>query len=66
MPFGSGNRIIAEPEIGVGEVEADGDMADADLAGPRIADLDVLVAKDLGAARFVKAYRLRHQCYPAD
>ena len=38
MPFGNGNRIIAKPEIGIGEVETDGDMADADLAGPRIAN----------------------------
>ena len=60
------NRIIAKPEIGVGEVEADGGVPDADLAGPRIANLDVFVAKDLGTARFVKANRLCHQCYPAD
>ena len=62
---GQGHGIIAEAEIGVGEVEADRDVADADLARARFADLDLLVAQDLGATRFVEAYRLRHRCYPA-
>ena len=38
MPFGKRHRIIALAEIGVGEVQADRDVADAHLALARIAD----------------------------
>ena len=37
-------------------------MAQADLARARIADFDVLVAKDFGAAGLVLAYCFCHGC----
>ena len=57
---GDRHRIIAEPEIGIGEVQADGSVADADLAGSRIANLHLFVAQNLGAAGLVEAHGVSH------
>ena len=46
--------------IGVDEVEADGGVAHARLARPRLAHRDVLVSKHFGAAGLVDAHRLGH------
>ena len=61
MPAGSGAGIEAAAEVGVGEVQADGAVADADLARAGIADLDLLEVQDLGAARLVEANCLGHR-----
>jgi hypothetical protein len=57
--------VVAGAEIGVGEVQADGGVADADLAGSGIADLDLTVVKDLGSTKLRKANGLGHHGSPA-
>ena len=61
---GQRHRIIAEAEIGVGEVQPDGDVANADLARAGLADLNLFVAQHFGPARFIEAYGVRHQNSP--
>ena len=48
-------RIQAGTEIAVDEVQADGGMADADLAGTGLADFDVDILHHLGAAGLADA-----------
>ena len=57
-------RVKARAQIDVDEVETAGGLANADLAGGGIADLDVLVFEDFGSAGFVDADGLGHEKTP--
>ena len=64
MPLGSGIWIEPGALIGVDEVQADRVLADADLAGAGIADLDVLPDEHFGTAGLVESNRFGHLASP--
>ena len=57
---GSVLRIKAGAVIDVDEVEACGFLADADLPGTGLADLDLFPLEDLGSSRLMDSDRVRH------
>ncbi|MNQ88164.1 hypothetical protein D3C85_1034190 [compost metagenome] len=57
------DRVGAVAEVGVGVVQADGDMTQPNLTRAGLANLDVFVAKHLGTTGFVEAYGFSHVCY---
>src|SRR5258706_2282769 len=57
-PGGQRHRVEAAAMVGVDEVEPDRAVADADLAGTGVADVDLLPAHRLGAARLVNPDRV--------
>ena len=59
-----GRRIEARAEIGVREIQADGHVPNANLAGAGIADLYRLEAKHLGATGLVEPHRSLHLGLP--
>ncbi|MDT4811806.1 hypothetical protein FQZ97_447510 [compost metagenome] len=61
---GQRNRVGAVAEIGVGVVQAYGDVTDADFTGSRIADFDVLVAEHFRPPGFIEAYGFGHAFSP--
>src|SRR5262249_13903385 len=61
---GKRRGIHSDTEVDVDEVDAAGVLFDADLAGTRGADLDVLVDHRFGAAGLMNAYRCNHRLPP--
>ncbi|CAD5377767.1 hypothetical protein OF001_U230019 [Pseudomonas sp. OF001] len=58
------DRVGAVAEVGIGVVQADRHVAQADLTGTGFADLDVLVAQNLWTPGFIEAYGFGHVSLP--
>ena len=54
------HRVQTSAEVGVGEVQADCLMAQADLSRTGLAHFDVLIAQDLRTAGFMEAHCFCH------
>ncbi|CAN0627694.1 protein of unknown function [Burkholderia multivorans] len=57
---GEWNRVGASAEVSIGKIKPHSHVADAYLSRPRLSNVDVLKAKDLGAAGFVEFNDFRH------
>ena len=57
---GHRDRVRAIAKVGIGIIEADGDMPQPDLTGAWVAHFNFLEPKDFGTTGFVKTYDLGH------
>jgi hypothetical protein len=62
-PAGRLDRVIAGAKVGIGEIAADGMVAEADFARTRLADSNLLEREDFGSAGLVESDGLGHRLF---